>query len=530
MTNGEGFTAQPTEAGMRPDDSERRSFGNALKWSYVMDGGGQVATMAITFVLAGILGPAAFGTVAMATVYIVFVQMLLQQGMVPAVIQRRSLKSEHLDSAFWMIMGTSIVLTACSIALSGWWASVNRLPDLRAVIVVLSLLIPIKGLVLVQDGLLRRELNFRLLALRTNASVVAGGVAGLALAFNGFGVWSLVAQQIVTGVVGLVIIWRVSQWRPSASFSVPCARDLLGFSASSSLATFGIFVNTRADALLIGLLFGPTAVGLYRFATRLVDMLIDTTVRSLQAVALPELSRLQGNGEEFSARLLGMLWLSSIIALPALGILSASSDALMAVVGSEWIAASAPLKVLCLVGAVRALTFFNGPMLQAIGRPQYLAALVWAAAVLSISAFVLAGLLFRNSSIDVQILGISGSRLILYAGVFFAVSMSILIKIGQLAPSQLLRTISPAAGAAVAAMVAEECFKVLPLVADWNAISLLSGTVATGILTATAVLALTDRRLRGLANQHWHWLGSHSRLKADISENGRPAMRAEHHR
>ncbi len=146
------------------------SFRSALRWSYVMDGSRQGITMVVTLVLAGILGPADFGTVAMATVYVLFVQMLLQQGTIPALIQRKDLRPEQLDSAFWMVLVTSGVLTVLSVALSGWLASVNRLPDLQAVISILSVLILVKGLIVVQEAWLRRQMNFRPLAIRTTVS------------------------------------------------------------------------------------------------------------------------------------------------------------------------------------------------------------------------------------------------------------------------------------------------------------------------------------------------------------------------
>ncbi len=485
---------------------QQRTFGNALKWSYVMDGGRQAITTILAFVLAGVLGPAAFGTVAMATVYILLINLIMQQGMIPAIIQRRNLKPEHLDSAFWMIMMTSVVLAVISFTLSGWWASVNQLPELRAIIVALSLTIPIKGLVLVQEALLRREMNFRPLAIRANTSVVIGGGVGIVLAFQGYGVWSLVAQQLATGVVDLVVLWSISPWRPRVSFSLPCAKELLSFSATSSLASFGLFVNTRSDALLIGLLFGPAAVGLYRFAIRLIDLVIDTAVRSLQAVSLPELSRLQDDRKEFSRRLVEMLRLSSILALPALGILGAASGPLMAMIGPEWTAASAPLKVLCLVGAVRALTFFNGPMLQAIGRPKHLAAMVWGAAVLSTSAFLVAGLLLSNASTDSQLMGISLSRAILYGVVFFSINMGILVRVTKASGAAIVRAVLPAATAALAALAAGEAFQLVRLVQEWSPLPALAGTVMIAALMAAATLFSTDRRCRSAVLARWQRL------------------------
>lgn len=439
---------EPDEVSTPPN----RTFRSALRWSYVMDGGRQAITMLVTLVLAGLLGPTAFGTVAMATVYILFVQMLLQQGMIPALIQRKDLRPEHLDSAFWMVMGTSGALTIASIGLSGWWASVNRLPDLQAVISVLSILIPVKGLVVVQEARLRRNMDFRPLAIRTTASVLVGGIVGVVLAVRGFGVWAIVGQQLTTGIVELVVLWSITNWRPRLRFSRRCARELLGFSAGSSLASFGVFVNNRSDALLIGLFFGPAAVGLYRFASRWVDMLIEVSVRSLQAVSLPELSRLQHDSNHFEDRLLAVLRLSSLLALPALGILAAASDPLMTLVGPEWSDAVVPLQILCGVGAVKALTLFNGPMLQALGKTRSLAGLAWVAAILSALGFVLAAVVLRDVSPTGQVSGMAVSRLVLYGVVFLAMNLVLLLRVSGLSLAHVVGAVSPATASALAAV------------------------------------------------------------------------------
>ena len=219
----------------------------------------------------------------------------MQQGVVPALIQRPNLTRRDLDSAFWLTMAISLTLTMISVLLAGWWASLNDAPEVRSVIWALSTLVVVKGLVVVQEALLRRQMRFRSLALRTTVAGVAGAAVGLGWAFVAPSLWALVAQQIVTACVGCLMLWRVSSWRPRLKFWPTEARGLSAFAAKSSLSGFGVFVNNRVDALLVGLFFGPTAVGLYRLAARLVESAIEFTVQPIQHVALPEFSRFQSD-------------------------------------------------------------------------------------------------------------------------------------------------------------------------------------------------------------------------------------------
>ena len=343
-----------------------RNFGNALKWAMVMNSGTRGIATAVTFLLAAMLGPGDFGIVAVALIYIAFVRMLLEQGFVTAIIQREQLDPEHLDSAFWLNVGWCLVLAGISYLSAGWWADVNRMPRLEDVIKVLSILIVVEGLGIVQHALMERQLDFKRLALRSNLSVVLGGAVGIPLALAGAGVWALVAQQLVLESTLLVMMWVLNSWRPGLRFSRAHARELVGFSASVFAANLAGFVNRRADALLMGIFWGPVAVGLYRLADRLVDVLLEVTMRPVGLVSLPVLSRLQNDPEQLREAVAKCLRTTLLIAVPVLLVVIATSDEIMAVLGPDWAQAGVALQFLCLVGIGKAISFFTGPVLFAV--------------------------------------------------------------------------------------------------------------------------------------------------------------------
>lgn len=431
-----------------PEPSTVHSFSRALRWSYVLDGGRQIITTAITFVLARMLGPSTFGLIALALVFVLFVDMLQRQGLTAALVQRQRLSERHLDAAFWAILGVSVGLTAISIALAGAWSRVNNLPELQNVVIVLSLVIPIKGLIIVQDAVFRRAMDFRALAIRTNVAVVGGGITALALAAAGAGVWALVGQQLTSAVLGLILIWKLSDWRPRMRFSWDALKDLLGFSSLSFLATAAVFVGNRSDALLIGIFFGPVAAGLYYFVTRLVTMVTDLASRALQSAALPELSRFQNEPELFRHRTMTILGMSAMIALPLLAILASTSDDVLKLIGEqEWGLASGALQVLALSGAFRALTMFVGPMLQAIGRPGRLARLSGFAAVISAATFIATGAWLQDASTGDQVIGLASARAAVGFIIFLVYMRQVLLLTGTTA-SACMRVVAPAFAAA----------------------------------------------------------------------------------
>ena len=167
----------------------RRSFGAAVRWSILMNVGNQLTNTIAVFVIAGVLGPEAFGTVALAIVFLLFVQLLLEQGLTTAIIQRKDLTDRHLDTAFWLVLATATALLVGTLALAGWWAELNGAPDLADVLRVMSPIVVVEALAVVQRALLQRSLDFKQLALRANTATVFGGVVGVAAALAGAGVW-----------------------------------------------------------------------------------------------------------------------------------------------------------------------------------------------------------------------------------------------------------------------------------------------------------------------------------------------------
>ena len=147
--------------------TSNKSFLNALKWAYTGNWGERAFSALFTFILAAILGPHDFGTVAIAIVYISFLQIFLDQGFMAALIQKKNLEPEHLDAVFWMDLVLSLFLVGMSILLGGWWAARNHAPEASSLISVLSLCIPIQGLAAVQGAILNKNMDFKALSIRS---------------------------------------------------------------------------------------------------------------------------------------------------------------------------------------------------------------------------------------------------------------------------------------------------------------------------------------------------------------------------
>lgn len=487
-----------------PSDSPggvQHGFGTALPWAYVMTGGRMMTTLLVSLLLARLLGPTAFGLIAMANVYIFFIEMLVRQGLVAAIIQRPGLTRVHMDTAFWMITAVIAVLIPISIGLSPFWADLNQTPDLQAVIIGLSPVLALKGLAVVQEAQMRRRLDFRVLALRTNLAVALGGLAGIVSALAGAGVWALVVQQLITAAVEVVVLWRVSDWRPSWRFDRVAARELLGFSAFSGVAGLGVFLDQRMDALMIGLFFGPAAAGLYRLAVRLADTLTMAVGGALQSVSLPELSRFASDQDAFNRRAGEILRLTAVVTVPFFSVLALVARPLLALLGPDWAPAVTALQVLCLLGVVQVFTNLVGPILQAAGRPGVLALFAWIAAGFSAGGFLVGGMLVRGMGLEAQVGGLALSRLVAYVLIVVMLALALPRLLGLRMRTVGGALVRPCGAALTGFAAARALLASLGLdVAGAPLVALVVHAV-TGILAVGAALLAIDPLSRSLARK-----------------------------
>lgn len=414
------------------------AFSHAVSWSFVMEVGRQSLNVIITFILAALLGPEAYGLAAMALVFITFVDLLQRQGMAAALIQRKDLSRSHRDTAFWLLMLASVLLLMATVAGARWWAGINDLPELRVIIIGLSPMIPLQGLSVVQDALLRRQMAFKQLAQRTLVAVLAGGITGLVSALAGWGVWALVVQQVTQAGVAAIVLWSISDWRPGFDVSLASAKDLMGFASGSFLSSLASFVNNQADALLIGLFFGPLVVGIYRLGLRMVETLVSALTRPIQAISLPELAPCQDDPPQLRRRVERLARLAAVTTLPSLGVLAAAANPGVEWLGGDWAAAAAVAQVLCIVGAVRAIVVIDGPLLLAVGSPFIQAGFAAVAAVVSAASFVAAGTLVQGLPTEDQALGIAIARAIVWGMAILTMHVIIMRRFGHLSLKQML--------------------------------------------------------------------------------------------
>jgi polysaccharide transporter, PST family len=366
---------------------------SSLVWAAAANWGAQLLSVAVFTMLARLLDKPVFGVAALANLYIGFVQIFVGQGVGVAIIQRKNLEPSHLDTAFWINVGMAVALTGSTVALRHPAAVLLGSDEISPVLGVLALSLPLWALTVVPSALLERELKFKLLAARSLAASAIGGVVGVAAAFLGLGVWSLVLQQLVGAAVTIVMLWSTVQWRPGLRASRKAFADLAPFSGSVMGNNVLWFVSQRVDQAVIGRGLGVAALGTYSLSMRILSLGLDAMSAPVQRVAMPLFSGIQDESDRLMRAFLQSTSLICSVALPAfLGLLLVAPDLIPLVFGSKWEAAIVPTQILCVAGCVRAVQTFVHPTMMALGRAGlYMASFVVSAVASAGGCLVAAG-------------------------------------------------------------------------------------------------------------------------------------------
>jgi O-antigen/teichoic acid export membrane protein len=360
-------------------------------WSAIQNWGSQLGSLVVFFVLARLLPPDTFGILAIANLLIAFLQVFIQRGVTESLIQRSSLDPAHLNTAFWMNSVLSLVLMVLTFGSTPIVAAMFNQPLVTAILPVLAIILPLSALSQVQQAVLERQLNFKAIALRQLLATVVSGMVGVGFALLGYGIWSLVAQQVVQELVGAIVLWRVSSWRPQVSVSRSHGIELCQFGIHLLGFNFVNFWNSRADDLLIGYFLGAEALGYYSIAYRILGILQQLLVQTSKQVALPTFSRLQHDLEQFRRAFYKATQLTSVIAFPIfLSVAVLAPELVVMLFGRQWLPSIPVLQVLSFAGLFQSISFFKSAVFVAMGRPAWSFRLSCLSVVLNVVGFAIA--------------------------------------------------------------------------------------------------------------------------------------------
>lgn len=353
----------------RPSGIKDRTI-KGIAWTSVGVFTDELMALIMFLLLARLLPPEAFGIIAMATTFIAFVNIFADQGLSKSIIQRHELDDLDLDTAFWTTVALGLAFTTLGVVLSGAIAAFYNQPELQPVVAALSFNFVINAFSGTQQGLLQRNLQFRGLTLRMQLARIVSGVVAVIAALIGLGVWSLVIQSLLSGFVGAVTLWTVSSWRPKFRFSKARLTHLYSFGSQMVGLSFLGFLKTRTDDLLIGYFLGPTLLGYYTVAYRLMRTILDASMTIFGRVSFSVFSRLQHETEELAKAVPRFVHSTALLTFPVfMGSIFIAPLIIEALFGEKWLPSVPIMRVLNLAGFTTTIGLYSRMIMTAMNRP-----------------------------------------------------------------------------------------------------------------------------------------------------------------
>ncbi len=325
--------------------------------------------MAATMVLARLLTPQDFGMVAMVAAVTGFIAMFKDMGLSMATIQKDTVTHHQISTLLWVNVAISIVIgiviAACAVPIS-WFYDEPRLINIT---LVSAAAMPLSGLIIQHQALLKRQMRFGALAGIETTAVTIGVTTAVVMAYGDAGYWALVLMPIVAAVVRVTATWVVCGWRPGRPVRHSGVRAMLRFGGHLTGFDFVNYFARNLDNVLIGRAWGSDALGQYNKAYTLLLMPIRQINGPIAAVAIPALSRLQDDPDRFRSYYLKGVSVVAFLTMPlATFLFVAADDVIALLLGPQWTEAVVIFRYLAISAVVQPICNAAGWLYVSLGR------------------------------------------------------------------------------------------------------------------------------------------------------------------
>jgi O-antigen/teichoic acid export membrane protein len=323
-------------------------------------------------ILARRLTPAQFGIVALAGVVLKLITVIGSQGISEFVINdNEEGRESRLSSAFWMDLLFSLGATLLGLALTSPIARFFNEPELKWVLSVLFLNFTLDSFAKIPDALLKKGLKFKQLEIRNVILSFLSGTVSIAMALNGFGVWSLVIPATIITPIKAIITFRLCGWYPDFNFNIKVWPRIFKYSSYVIGGTLTSFLITEGDSLLIGKFMGSAALGIYNLAWRASNLVVKNINVVVGKIGLPAFSLLKQDIPQLRLALNRMMRIISMTSVPILILIFViADDFILTIYGPQWVDSIILLRILIIF--VLRFTIGNptGMIYKTINRPD----------------------------------------------------------------------------------------------------------------------------------------------------------------
>lgn len=338
-------------------------------WRFAERCGAQLVTFIVSIVLARILAPEDYGQIALVTVFTTIMQVFVDSGLGTALIQKKDADDLDFSSVFYFNFVICLILYVVMFVTAPFIAGFYGNSSLTSIIRVISLTIVISGVKGIQQSYVSRNMMFKRFFYSTLGGTVFSAFFGIALAYAGFGVWAIVAQQLSNTAIDTLILWLTVKWRPKRTFSWVRLKGLLSFGwkmlASSLLDT--VYNNIRS--LIIGKMYSSSDLAYYDQGKKFPNVIVTNINTSIDSVLLPTMASAQDDAGRVKSMTRRAIKTSTYIMAPLMmGLAFCAEPIVGLVLTDKWLPCVPFLRIFCVTYMFYPIHTANLNAIKAMGR------------------------------------------------------------------------------------------------------------------------------------------------------------------
>lgn len=356
---------------MPKQNSLKQKAATGMVWTALQ----KYSTMFITFIsgiiLARLLTPYDYGCIGMLSIFMVLAEAFIDGGFGSALIQKKRPTQEDYSTIFFWNIGMSFVMYAALYFSAPAISRFYNIPLLCDVLRIQGLVLFIYAFNIIQQNQLKKKLNFKVLSIVTIAtSLISLGVT-IFMAYKGFGVWALVAQNLISATIPALVFWFFIKWRPTWIFSWKSFKELFSFGFYMFLTQLINQFGTQFQGLLIGKVYNPTTMGYYSKALGTEKLASHSISQVMTQVTYPLYAEVQDDKKELINMIRRLTMTLAYLSFPLMFILVLCAKPIFVLLYSDrWLQSVPYFQVLCMAGLASCLIAVNTQPIAAIGKSK----------------------------------------------------------------------------------------------------------------------------------------------------------------
>ncbi len=331
--------------------------------------GSQGVTFVVSIILARILEPDVYGTIALVTVFITILQVFVDSGFGNALIQKKNADDLDFSTVFYFNIAFSIILYLAMFLIAPLIAKFYEKPELVAITRVLSSTVLVSGVKNVQQAYVSKNMQFKKFFTVTLSATIMSAAVGIVLALMNYGVWALVLQNVSNAVISVIVLWLTVKWRPKLMFSFKRLKSLFSFGWKLLFSALIDTLYNDLRTLIIGKKYSTEDLAFYNKGKTFPNMITTNLNTTIDSVLLPTMSSAQDDKSVVKAMTRRAIKTSTYVIMPMMMGLAVCADALVSILLTDkWLFCVPYMRLFCLSYAFHPIHTANLNAIKAMGK------------------------------------------------------------------------------------------------------------------------------------------------------------------